>query len=71
MDDGVEALEVADLDVTDVLAHRRDVRDVRPEGARLEEIVVEAHHVVAGCVQQRQEGAPDVAVVAGDKYAHD
>ena len=48
MTDGVESLEVGDLDIPDILADGGDVGDVGTEGAFIEQIRVEADNVKAG-----------------------
>ena len=67
--DGVEALEIRDLDVADVLAQRLDLGRRGAEHARGEQIRVEPDDVVAGSLGERDEDGADVAVVTGDKNA--
>ena len=67
--DGVEALEVGDLDVAYVLADGLDLSRLRPEDARGEQIRVESDDLVAGPLGERDQDGADVAVVAGDKNA--
>ena len=66
----VEADEVLDLDVAHVLADRLDLGRRLAERARGEQIEVQPDHLVAGLLEQGGHHGADVAVVAGDEYAH-
>ena len=72
MDDGVEALEVAALDVAQVAAQRRERAQpaVVPESRRREEAGVEAHDLVSGVGEERRQHGADVALVTGDQDPH-
>ena len=71
VDDRVEALEVLDLEITDVTRERLNLGNLVPERARGEEVGVDADDVMAGGLDDRDEDGADVAVVAGDEYAHE
>ncbi len=70
VDDGLEALEMAGLDVPDVEPDAGDLLPAIPEAARLVEARVEPHHLVTGFQEQRHHDGADVALVAGDQHLH-
>jgi hypothetical protein len=48
MDNGLESCEIADFDLSHVLAEGFDRSDVGPERAFFEQAAVETHYVMAG-----------------------
>ena len=63
VDDGVEPLEICELDVANILSDMRHLRDIaaRGEGAAFIEIAVEADYLMARPQQHGNHNGSDIA----------